>query len=183
MKIKNLISFTVFIFFLLIHTSFYSLAYSQQTIAVLDVMKLLKESKAAISMKEQLNKVAKTYTDEEKTKATEIQKKEEEILRQKSTLTPEAFSDRKNAFEKIVIDFNRERDKKRKALAKAERAAVEKIEVAVEKIVQNMISSGEVTIVVRKTAVILSKSDIDITSNVVEKLNKEISTIDVKVSP
>lgn len=183
MKIKNLISFTAFIFFLLIHTSFYSLAYSQQQIAVLDVMKLLKESKAAISMKEQLNKVAKKYTDEEKTKASEIQKKEEEILRQKSTLTPEAFSDRKNAFEKIVIDFNRERDKKRKALAKAERAAVEKIEVAVEKIVQNMISSGEVTIVVRKTAVILSKSDIDITQNVVEKLNKEISTIDVKVSP
>ncbi len=183
MKIKNIISIITFVFFLLINTSFYSSAYSEQKIAVLDVMKLLKESKAAISYKEQLNKIAKKYTEEEKAKASEIQKKEEELLRQKATLTPEAFSDRKNAFEKTVIDFNRSRDSKRKALSKGEREAVGKIEVAVEKIVQEMISSGEITIVIRKSAVILSKDDIDITTQVVEKLNKEISTIDVKVSP
>ena len=46
-----------------------------------------------------------------------------------------------------------------------------------------MITSGEITLVIRKSAVILSKDDIDITSKIVEKLNKEISTIDVKVSP
>ena len=167
MKIKKIISITTFVFFLLINASFYSNSYAEPNIAVLDVMKLLKESKASISMKDQLNKVAKKYTEEEKTKASEIQKKEEELLRQKSTLTPEAFSDRKNAFEKVVIDFNRERDSKRKALAKAEREAVGKIEEAVEKIVQAMITSGEITLVIRKSAVILSKDDIDITSKIV----------------
>ena len=172
-----------YILTILFFTLFSTTAFSQNNIAVLDVVKLLKESKAAISMKDQLNAVAKKYSDEDQKKQKEIQKQEEELLRQKATLTPEAFSDRKNAFEKVVIEFNKDRDKKRKALAKAEREAVGQIEEAVEKIVQAMITSGEITLVIRKSAVILSKDDIDITSKIVEKLNKEISTIDVKVSP
>ena len=89
-----------YILTILFFTLFSSTAYSESKIAVLDVVKLLKESKAAISMKDQLNAVAKKYTDDDQKKQKEIQKQEEELLRQKATLTPEAFSDRKNTFEK-----------------------------------------------------------------------------------
>ena len=37
--------------------------------------------------------------------------------------------------------------------------------------------------VIKKTAIILSEGSIDITSKVIEKLNKEVSTIDVNVTP
>ena len=112
-----------------------------------------------------------------------IQKKEEELLRQKSTLTPEAFSDRKNAFEKTVIEFNKTRDTNRRALAKAERESMVKIESAVEKIVKEIQTAEKIDVVIKKTAVILSEDSIDITSKVIEKLNKEVSTIDVNVTP
>ena len=45
------------LFFILIFSS--PTSYSQSNIATLDVVKLLKDSKAAISMKDQLNAVAK----------------------------------------------------------------------------------------------------------------------------
>ena len=167
----------LFIFF------FVSNSHSQSNIAILDVLTLLKESKAAKSMKDQLDKVAKEYSDVEKKKAKEIQKKEEELLRQKSTLTPEAFSDRKNAFEKTVIEFNKTRDTNRRALAKAERESMVKIESAVEKIVKEIQTAEKIDVVIKKTAVILSEDSIDITSKVIEKLNKEVSTIDVNVTP
>ena len=47
------------LFFILIFSS--PTSYSQSNIATLDVVKLLKDSKAAISMKDQLNAVAKKY--------------------------------------------------------------------------------------------------------------------------
>ena len=173
----------IFFFVLLFNLTYISNSHSQSNIAILDVLSLLKESKAAKSMKDQLDKVAKEYSDVEKKKAKEIQKKEEELLRQKSTLTPEAFSDRKNAFEKTVIEFNKTRDKNRRALAKAERESMVKIEAAVEKIVKEIQTAEKIDVVIKKTAVILSEGSIDITSKVIEKLNKEVSTIDVNVTP
>ena len=173
----------IFFFVLLFNITYISNSHSQSNIAILDVITLLKDSKAAKSMKDQLDKVAKEYSDVAKKKAKEIQKKEEELLRQKSTLTPEAFSDRKNAFEKTVIEFNKTRDTNRRALAKAERESMVKIESAVEKIVKEIQTAEKIDVVIKKTAVILSEDSIDITSKVIEKLNKEVSTIDVNVTP
>ena len=172
-----------YILTILFFTLFSTTAFSQNNIAVLDVIKLLKESKAAISMKDQLNAVAKKYTDEDQKKQKEIQKQEEELLRQKATLTPEAFSDRKNTFEKKVIEFNKASQAKRKALATAEKDAVTQIEDEVEKIVKAIIDSDKITAVFRKSAIILGDTSIDITERVVVELNKNLSAVTVKVAP
>ena len=172
-----------YIYTLLFFTFFISTGYSVDKIATLDVVKLLKDSKAAISMKDQLNAVAKKYTEEDQKKQKEIQKQEEELLRQKSTLTPEAFSDRKNTFEKKVIEFNKNSQNKRKALANAEKDAVGQIEDEVEKIVKKIIETDNITAVFRNSAVILSDTSIDITKKVVEELNKNLSSVSVKVTP
>ena len=175
-NIKYILIFLLFTFFL-------STAYSQDKIATLDVVQLLRDSKAAMSMKDQLNAIAKKYTAEDQKKQKEIQKQEEELLRQKSTLTPEAFLDRKNSFEKKVIEFNKNSQNKRRALAKAEKEAVNKIEDEVEAIVKDMIETEKITAVFRKTSVILSDTSIDITQKVVEELNKKLSNVAIKVTP
>ena len=173
---KYILTFILFIFF-------FSSAYSQDKIATLDIVQLLKDSKASLSMKDQLTTVAKKYREEEQKKQKEIQKQEEELLRQKSTLTPEAFLDRKNSFEKKVIEFNKYSQNNRKALGKAEKEAVNQIEEEVEKIVKEIIETEKITAVFRKTAVILSDNSIDITKKVVDKLNKNLSSVTIKVTP
>lgn len=175
-NIKYILTFLFLIFIL-------NPAYSQSKIATLDVFKLLKDSKAAISMTDQLNTIAKKQGEESQKKQKEIQKQEEELLRQKATLTPEAFSDRKNTFEKKVIEFNKGSQSKRRALAKAEKEAVTQIEDEVEKIVKAIIDSDKITAVFRKSAIILGDTSIDITEKVVEELNKKLSTVTVKVTP
>ena len=105
------------------------------------------------------------------------------MLRQKATLTPEAFSDRKNTFEKKVIEFNKASQGKRRALSKAEKDAVNQIEEEVEKIVKNIIDTENITAVIRSSAVVLSQDSIDITQKVVDELNKKLSNVTVKVTP
>jgi len=176
---KNFKYILTTLFFIL----FISNTYAQNKIAIIDVIQLLRDSKAAVSMKDQLNATAKKYTEADQKKQKEIQKQEEELLRQKATLTPEAFSDRKNAFEKIVIEFNKGSQAKRKALSKAEKEAVGQIEDEVEKIVKEIIETDKITAVFRKSSVILSDNSIDITKKVVEELNKKLSSVTVKVTP
>ena len=70
-NIKYILTFLLFIFLI-------NPAYSQSKIATLDVFKLLKDSKAAISISDQLNAVAKKYDEEGQKKQKDIQKQEEE---------------------------------------------------------------------------------------------------------
>ena len=58
---KYILTTFFFIFFI-------SNAYSQDKIAILDVIQLLRDSKAAVSMKDQLNTTAKKYTEADKKK-------------------------------------------------------------------------------------------------------------------
>ena len=95
----------------------------------------------------------------------------------------EAFSDRKNTFEKEVIEFNKKTQKKRQALAKAEKDSVRTIEDEVEKIVKEIIDTEKITAVFRNSAVILSDKSIDITPKVVTELNKRLGSVTVKVTP
>ena len=78
---------------------------------------------------------------------------------------------------------NKNSQNKRKALAKAEKEAVNKIENEVEGIVKDMIETEKITAVFRKTSVILSDTSIDITQKVVEELNKKLSDVAIKVTP
>ena len=86
---------------------------SGKTVTALSILKLLPYPSAFHDSGE----IIYNNIDILKSKQKEIQKQEEELLRQKSTLTPEAFSDRKNTFEKKVIEFNKGSQSKRRALA------------------------------------------------------------------
>ena len=147
---KYILTFLLFIFYL-------NPVYSQSKIATLDVFKLLKDSKAAISITEQLNAVAKKYEGQGQEKQKTIQKQEEELLRQKSTLTPEAFLDRKNTFEKKVIEFNKDTQTKRKNITVARKKAIEEVEKEVEVILKKIIETEKITAVIKKTSVVLPK--------------------------
>ena len=71
--IKYILTFLLLIFF-------FPSAYSQDKIATLDIVQLLKDSKAALSMKDQLTTVAKQYREEEQKKQKEIQNKKRNCL-------------------------------------------------------------------------------------------------------
>ena len=174
--IKYILTLLLFIFYLWP-------VYAQSKIATLDVFKLLKDSKAAVSITEQLNTVAKKYDEESQKKQKTIQTQEEELLRQKSTLTPEAFSDRKNTFEKKVIEFNKENQSKRKSIQDARKEAIGKIEDEVEVILKKIIEEEKITAVIKKTAIVLSEDSLDITQKVIDQLNNKLSTVKVNVKP
>ena len=64
----------------MLFTFFLSTAYSQDKIATLDVVQLLRDSKAAVSMKNQLNAIAKKYTAEDQKNKKKYRSKKKSFL-------------------------------------------------------------------------------------------------------
>ena len=68
-------------------------------------------------------------------------------------------------------------------MAQAEKDAISQIEDEVEKIVQKISDEQQIGAVLRKSAIILSDPKLDITQNVIDELNKKLSSVKVKVTP
>tara|TARA_B100001250_G_C19768432_1_gene775895 strand:- start:923 stop:1342 length:420 start_codon:yes stop_codon:yes gene_type:complete len=108
----------------------------------------------------------------------DFRKKEKKILNQKNII-------KKDEFEKNIINlqdevkiYNKERkeilDKLKNKKIKATKKIIEKL----NPILTNYMKDNSISIILRKKDIIIGKSSLDVTVNIIELLNKEINEIE-----
>ena len=173
---KYLVKFFVVTFLLLVCTY----ATAEQKIAYLDMKFVLNNSKAGKGAQDFLQKSfkenQKKFLEEEKA----LKKRENELLSQKTILTKEEYKNKSNELRKTVIDYQSRRrasiDKITKQRAKAKQTLLKKL----DPILQTYINENGISLVVNKQNILVGKTDLDITAIIVEKLNKELPSLNIK---
>ena len=173
---KYLVKFFVVTFFLLVCTH----TIAEEKIVVLDLTFVLNKSKAGKGaqdfLKESFNDNAKKFSDtEEKLKNEEI-----DLLAKKKILTKEEYSSKSDTLRKKVIDYQSQR---RMALDKIATQRAEARETLIEKInpiLKTYISENNISLVIDKRNILEVNPDNDITTVIVEKLNKELPSLNLK---
>ena len=173
---KYLVKFFVITFFLFICKH----SFAEQKIVVLDLTYVLNESTAGKGAQEFLKK---TFDDDGK-KFSGIEKalKEEEkdLLAKKNILTKEEYGKKMNSLRKKNIDYQTERrtsiDKITMLRAKARQTLLKKL----KPILESYIKENNVTLVVDKKYILGGGAQSDITKVVVDKLNKDLPSLNLK---
>ena len=173
---KYLVKFFVVTFFLLVCTH----TIAEEKIVVLDLTFVLNQSKAGKGaqdfLKKSFNDNAKKFSDmEEKLKNEEI-----DLLAKKTILAKEEYSRKSDTLRKKVIDYQSQRrmslDKIATQRAKARETLIKKI----NPILETYISENNISLVIDKRNILEVKPDYDITTVIVEKLNKELPSLNLK---
>ena len=173
---KYLVKFFVVTFFLLVCTH----TFAEEKIVVLDLTFVLNQSKAGKGaqdfLKKSFNDNAKKFSDmEEKLKNEEI-----DLLGKKTILTKEEYSKKSDALRKKVIDYQSQRrmslDKIATQRAEARETPVKKI----EPILETYVSENNISLVIDKRNILEVNPDNDITTVIVNKLNKELQSLNLK---
>ena len=173
---KYLVKFFVVTFFLLICTH----SFAEQKIVVLDLTYVLNESKAGKGAQEFLKKTfdsdAKKFSSIEKA----LKEEEKDLLTKKNILTKEEYGKKMNSLRKKNMDYQTERrtslDKITMLRAKARETLLKKL----EPIVESYIKENNVTLVVDKKYILGGGAKSDITKVIVEKLNKDLPSLNLK---
>ena len=173
---KYLVKFFVVTFFLLIST--YTL--SEEKIAVLDMTYALNESKAGKGAQEFLTKTfnddLKKFADIEKS----LKKEEQDLLAQKNVLSKEEFGKKMNSLRKKNMDYQTERrsaiDKITLKRAKARETLLKKL----EPILQSYIEENNISLLIDKKYILGGGGQTDITKVIVDKLNKDLPSLNLK---
>ncbi len=160
-----------------------SISHAQETrIAVVDVQKLLSESKAAKDIQEQMNKEREKSQAEFSKYERELKEAEQQLVAERNSLTPEEFTHRREAFEQKLLDTRKLVQKRKRDLEEGFNQALAKLREEIIKDSTEVAKSEKYNLVLSKQYVVVLDGQADITSKVLALLDKNMPKLSMKVS-
>ena len=173
---KNL--FKVFLFF---SVFFFSLEQklSASEVYFVDYSKVMNESiagkKAQNFLKNLLNNSNKKFNES----ANKLKEEENKIISQRNALSKEDYNKKVDALRKKVFEKNKNRDKSIKDLAKKRKKAGNEMLKNLNPILGKYMEENNIAVVIDKKNVLMGNKKFEITSQIIEILNKEFKSINL----
>ena len=153
--------------------------YPNTSIGVIDLNKILSDADAAKAAASQIEAIAIEIETEIKLSDEEIIEEQNLLIESQSIMAPEAFASKRDEYESKVQKYNNERQSKLMKIDELIAVSRNDVLSAMKPILEEISNEKGITIILEKTSIMLSAEKMDITDEVLKKLNKLLPTIEV----
>lgn len=157
-------------------------AHAQGRIAIVDVQRLMNDSKAAVSIQKQLDSQRDEFQKEFVKIERQLQDKERVLIESQEILNADEFSQRRVAFEQELLEARKLVQKRQRALEESANEAVMELRREVTKIIADIAAKEKYQLVLTRHSVLLADKDMDITDTVLSVLDKSLKSVKLKVN-
>ena len=154
-------------------------AVAEQKVAFLDMTYILNKSKAGEGAQDYLKKKFKENQKKFADKEIQLKKEENDLLQAKASLTKEEYQKKATDLRKKVASYQTERRESLEKLAKQRTDAKAQLIKKLDPILESFLSENSISIIVDKKHVVKGDNQLDITKQIVEKLDKELPSINL----
>ena len=162
--------------FILIFLSSYA---EEQKIVYLNVDKIMQQSIAGKSIKNQLEKLHNKNLKKFKINDEKLKNKEKKIIAQKNILSQEDFQKELKSLRTEIINFQKEQVKARDNINKLRIGATNKLISKLSPILEEYAKKNSISLILQKKNIVMGKKEIEITNEILEITNKEIKNIKI----
>ena len=155
-------------------------ATAEQKVAFLDMKFILNNSKAGKGAQDYLKKKFKDNQKKFSDQEIQLKKEENDLLQEKSSLTKEEYQKKATALRKKVVTYQSQRRTSLEKIAKQRTEAKAKLLKELDPILTTFLSENNISLIVDKKNVVKGNTELDITKQIVEKLNKELPSLNLK---
>ena len=167
---KNIIIFFLFIFF-------FTKLSSQENIVYVDIDYIMTNSKVGKSLNSQIEKAHKNNISFFEKKEKELKKNEQDIIKQKNIIDKSEFQKKINELRNEANEYRKLRKEKIDKVTKQRLSATGKIIKELKPILSKFADENSISIIIQKKNIIIGKSNLDITPQILSLLDKKISKI------
>ena len=165
------------IFFILIFTE---TLYADNKIIYIDINKIISNSESGKYLNKELNKINNKNITEFKNIEKELKVEEENILKQKNILKESEFNSKVSELREKVKSYNEFKNKKNNDLKKLRDNAAKKILDILNLILSEYSAKNSISLIIDKKNIIIGKSELDVTNQIMDLLNKKIKKVELK---
>ena len=148
-------------------------------IGILDVQAILRDASAVKNIRDQISKYGSQFEKEIQKERDDLRKANQELARQRTILSPEAFAEVRRKFEQKVVEVQRLVQQRQRELDKSRNEAMATVNKAYIKIVMNLADGRDIAIILRKSQVAYSAPALDLTKEILARLDKDLPTVKV----
>ena len=149
-------------------------------IAVLDVQQVLRRAKAAKGIRVAMEARRKAFEEEIAKERRGLKVAEQQLRKQSTILSPEAINDKRRLLENNISDLRRRAEQKRGILNRAFNGATQKLRQEIAKILAALMKEQNITITLARKAVLVFDQRLNVTEEVLKRLDKNLSHIKIE---
>ncbi len=148
-------------------------------LAVLDVGVILRDASAVKDIQEQINKYGMKFEAEIEKQREEIRNANQELARQRTILSPDAFAEKRRQFEQRVVEVQQLVQQRQRELDTSRNDAMAKVNDVYAKIVSQMAVDRKLAMILRKDQTAFTSKALDLTEDILSLLNKQLPKVAV----
>ena len=159
--------------------------YAQQlkpsVIAVIDSRRMFSESLVSKDIRQQLSSISQNFAVDENKVKEDLLAEKDQIDKQKSLMAQEAYEDKYVQLKSRADQLNRKADIHQKQLNVAQVRANRELQRVLTPIIQKIAEKRGATVVLEKAQIVYQQTGLDITTDVIESLDRELPTLKVEL--
>ncbi len=165
----------LFLFIFLIFFSFFSKSYSEDKIVFLDVEFAVNKSNIGQKILNNLNEIRKNEINKLKKIEEQLKDKDQEINNVKNIISKEELDKKIKEFKKDIEKFNLRKNEIQKKFVKDKNEKLDELFKKINPLIIEYMDDNSIDMVIGKNSVYLAKSNLDITKNIIELINKNFN--------
>tara|TARA_B100001939_G_scaffold250437_2_gene217394 strand:- start:2 stop:529 length:528 start_codon:yes stop_codon:yes gene_type:complete len=172
-------NFQYLIIFSIFFTFLFNPNVKAEAIVYIDMDKIMQKSKAGKSVIENINKTNDSNIKKFKKIEEEIRSEEKDLIAKKNVLSEEEFSKGLTSLRKKIENYRETRQKAIDEITKKRINASADFAQKIKPILGNYAKEKNIDMVVQKKNIIMGKSELDITEDILKIVDEEISKLKI----
>ena len=149
-------------------------AIAEQKIAYIDMQKILNTSTVGQDINKEIEKKIGQENKKYNSIEEKLKKEEKDLSQKKNILSEEEFKTQLIELRKKVSKYNNDKNNSLKKLNKLKIDKTANLISKVNPIIANYASKKNISIIIRKDSMIMGKTELDISNDIIKIINKEI---------
>ena len=159
-------------------SNFQTNAISEQ-IYIIDMKKLLNESKAGKKAQETLKKKLNDGNKKFEKEGSSLKKEEQDLIAKKKLVSPEEYKKNINDLRKKNIDYQKRRQKAANDIFRQKEKARAELYKALNPILQKYMSENNIKMIIKKNSIVVATTEIDLTDKILKVLDQQLKSINL----
>jgi len=152
-------------------------------VVIADINQILHAAKSAKDVQSQIDRAMADFSKQVSTSENELQQMRDELERERTTLSPDAFSAKSRQYQQRFDALDRTVQGRRQALQQSYNESMTKIENTALQIIAQIAGEHKANMVLTRAAVLFAANNLDITAEVTKRLDDQLPTMQVKLPP
>ncbi len=146
-------------------------------VVVIDTQRIYREAAAVKGLQKKVDDQRSSYQKELRQKEETLRGADQELARQQTVLSPEAFAERRRDLEQQVAKLQGEVQSRRKDLEKEFALGMKQVQAALVDISREIAEERKSDLVIEKSAVVLVRPELEITQEALNRLNQRLPEV------